>query len=481
MAISSEILTQEQSQTAKYYLDKNRINTGIIKDTRNVTKTGEMMVFPLASTGDENDKANWIVVRIQSPFYGRTKPVNDSSNAMESTAKSYGMLFGVPDPGNLVFYFYPNIQGANVTPYVCGYPVVPEQATMIPSPKLNDKGEPVCEYNECVENGKENPPVYNPLVNAVGRQGLTDDKSRGYGESTSSRESPANARGIRTPYGIEFILDDGYEDGASTDTWETKDVKPQETVTKDFEKKRKSQVARLRMPNGAQIMIDATNDFIYFINGEGSAWLEITSLESGSLNAYLGGSVNIKANGDINLDAGGSVNINATKGFNLRTGKDANIELGSDGSILTKSKNFTNIEAGNTINIKSKGDLITSSNSFNTDAANSCFGGNVSVSGSIVGAGQISCGMISATSGTITTLGGILGTFQNATPISGMRGGMSATIQTPIQPQQVELIPLKEPQEFEDEKGNKVQSIVSALPTHEPYKPHIIKDEENGN
>ena len=481
MATSKDFLTSSQAKVANYYLDKTRINTGVIKDTRSATRSGEILVFPLSSNGDEGDKDNWIRVRLQTPFWGRTTPVNDSQNSMESTAKSYGMIFGAPDVGNLVFFFYPNIQGDNVTPYVFGYPVMPEQSTMIPSPKLNDKGEPLCEYNECVENGKENPPTYKPLIDAVSRQGLTEDISRGYGGSTIDREAPNNARGIRTPQGIEFVLDDGYLEDAPTDNWNSDNVEKQETVTKDFEKKRKSQVARLRMPNGAQLLIDATNDFIYFINGEGNAWLELTTMDNGSLNAYFGGNVNIKAGGDINLDAGGTVNINAEKGFNIRTGENGNIELGSGHSILMQSKSFTNIEAGNSMNIKSKGDIITSSNSFNSDASNIAFKGNVSVGGSIVGGGQLSCNMINATTGIITTIMGSVGSFSNATPISGVMGGTSATVEVPIQPQQVELVPLQEPKEFEDEKGNKVKSIVSLLPTHEPYKPHIIKDNKNGN
>jgi len=163
--------------------------------------------------------------------------------------------------------------------------------------------QPVGEKNPTDTDDEVKKPV-DPIAKAwLEKQGLQDDYSRGHSMSSARRESPSNVFGITTLNGHVFTMDDGDSDGDSKNI-------------------------RLRTRQGAQILLDDTNKFVYITNHDGTAWIELD--ESGNIDMYSKASVNIHAAEDLNLHAGGNINMEAKKNINMKSGTDVIVQALND-------------------------------------------------------------------------------------------------------------------------------------------------------
>jgi len=163
--------------------------------------------------------------------------------------------------------------------------------------------QPVGEKNPTDTDDEVKKPV-DPIAKAwLKKQGLQDDYSRGHSMSSARRESPSNVFGITTLNGHVFTMDDGDSEGDSKNI-------------------------RLRTRQGAQILLDDTNKFVYITNHDGTAWIELD--ESGNIDMYSKASVNIHAAEDLNLHAGGNINMEAKKNINMKSGTDVIVQALND-------------------------------------------------------------------------------------------------------------------------------------------------------
>ena len=134
-------------------------------------------------------------------------------------------------------------------------------------------------------------------------QGLQDDYSRGHSLSSARRESPSHVFGLTTLNGHVFTMDDGDENGDSTNV-------------------------RMRSRGGAQILLDDTNKFVYITNHNGNAWIEMD--EAGNIDVYSKKSVNIHSEEDLNFHADGNINMEAKKNINMKSGTDVIVQALKD-------------------------------------------------------------------------------------------------------------------------------------------------------
>jgi len=128
-------------------------------------------------------------------------------------------------------------------------------------------------------------PEEHPQAESIKEQGLDKDKIRGLSFSDPARESPSRVTSWSSPTGHAFVLDDGTnEDGDSN-------------------------LVRLRTAGGAQILMDDTNGLTYFINKNGTTWIEMN--RNGDLDIYSYNTINMHTEGDFNVHAGGTFNVEA--------------------------------------------------------------------------------------------------------------------------------------------------------------------------
>ena len=159
------------------------------------------------------------------------------------------------------------------------------------------------------------------------QQGLAGDFVRGHSASSARRESPSKVFGINTLGGHVLTMDDGDAQGASKNI-------------------------RIRTRAGAQILMDDSNDFIFVINSQGSAWVEIDS--GGNVDVFSEKNISMHSQQDFNVHAKGSINMEAEQGVNIRSTGSEGIKLQSTvGSIDVHSALDTNITAGGNSNILS--------------------------------------------------------------------------------------------------------------------------------
>ena len=272
---------------------------------------------------DANDKTKFTFnCMMTSPFGGSTSYFNEDVNSPttgKGSTKSYGIWMTPPDPGTqvIVAFGMGNLKYGLVLS--CLFPE--DRTHMVPglagSPYNYSKPGyklPVTEKNrfDSTMGGKglvTMRPAHLGFAKTLYEQGLLGDDIRGASSSTSRRESPSKVFGILTPgstivndkgpslpgdrsAGHQFVMDDGDGNG-------------------------KSKNIRIRTGGGNQILMDDTDGIIYFINKSGKAWMEldqaggITIFGEGSVDIRSKGNFNLRADRNVNIEAGGDVNIKA--------------------------------------------------------------------------------------------------------------------------------------------------------------------------
>jgi GH24 family phage-related lysozyme (muramidase) len=333
-------------QVRSQYLDDSsgRINlatgiyTAIVKNNVDEDSMGRLRVWVPEFKGDPEDEDGWITVQYCSPFAGSTDPflLGNNPQSFQDTQKSYGFWAVPPDINNEVVVSFLNgdlsrgIWFGNLYQKASAYtvPGLAYGATY---------GETPNEYYPSAEKNKKDPdnnaelrPKHGQMGQALSQQGLLSDLLRGAGTSSSQRESPSKVVGILTPGQHQFVMDDGDTAGGN-------------------------KLIRFRTANGAQILIDDTFGLIYFINRDGTAWMELS--QEGHIDAYAGQGINLNATGDFNIRSGGNINIEAAGNLNV---KADNIKALANAALHMASITGTRLSSNGNTEIGSGGDHIES-------------------------------------------------------------------------------------------------------------------------
>jgi hypothetical protein len=190
--------------------------------------------------------------------------------------------------------------------------MVPGMAADTNNYQYPGKNIPAAEYNKwdtkVTQPDKATKPYEATKFKGLGNQGLITDPNRGVTDASARRESPSSVFGILTPGpvidktatpenirrkgGSSFIMDDA--DG--------------------------SEVIQLVTKSGAQININETTGFVYLINRDGTAWVQMDA--KGNIDIFGATNISMRAQRDINLRADRNINIEAGQNIYMKAAKD---------------------------------------------------------------------------------------------------------------------------------------------------------------
>ena len=328
-----------------------------------ITRTGRVQVFIAALTLDQEGTKGFFDAIWTSPFAGSTNPraVGKEIEDPDQSMSSYGWWGQVPDIGNLVLVAFGD--GNTKFPFVISCLFPPMFANMVPgipagkNYQAPSKLLPTVEKNKRTQEIKHNDtfrPIQHTLSEAIVKQGLIGDATRGAGNSGSRRESPSEVFGILTPGprkseitgveddydirlgGHQFVMDDNLD----------------------------SRQIRIRSAEGNQVLLDDNEGIIYLINKSGRAWVEMNSL--GDIHIFGEGSINMRAKQNFNLRADHNINIEAGQNINLKAAQDTTgfeykgVGAGTGGDIwLDAQGEIKNIAGASILSKSSAGDVST--------------------------------------------------------------------------------------------------------------------------
>lgn len=298
---------------------------GTVKKADDIQRMGRLQVHIPEFGSAPEEEAGWITVSYASPFAGATNVDSTSKSdlqSFETTQTSYGMWMVPPDVGNHVLVMFINGDAARGIWIGVLYDqfmntMVPGMAASASNYQYPGKVIPVAEYNKwdtkVTQPDRAIKPYEATKFRGLGNQGLITDSARGITDSSARRESPSKVFGIITPGpvidknaspenirrkgGSSFIMDDA--DG--------------------------SEYVQLSTKSGAQININETNGFIYLINRDGTAWVQMD--KAGNIDIFGATNISMRAQKDVNIRADRNVNIEAGQNIYMKAAKDTKEDI----------------------------------------------------------------------------------------------------------------------------------------------------------
>ena len=314
---------------------------GFVKDAQDVQKNGRLRVWiPELGSSPENPDG-WIIVNYCSPFAGATNVDTISKADLESfegTQTSYGMWMVPPDINNQVLIMFINGDasrgiwiGSLYNQYMNN--MVPAMAADSKNWQYPGKQIPVAEYNKWDPKVTQPDRAFHPYektkFKGVGNQGLITDKGRGVTTSSARRESPSNVFGILTPGPVV------------TDTPDPKKIRRKGGSSFVMDDGTGTEYIQLATKTGAQIRIDETNGFVYLINRDGTAWVQMD--KDGNVDIFGATDISMRAQRDLNIRADRNVNIEAGQNIFMKAAKDTTqqtVPFTYDVNNIPQSKNI---------------------------------------------------------------------------------------------------------------------------------------------
>lgn len=364
---------------------------GIVKNNLDPTRSGRLQVYIPDLGGPPDDPKNWRTVSYASPYMGYTSQAQNSKerpsteNRFTTVSHTYGMWMVPPDIGVEVIvmfiagdpmrgYFIACVNSNlshYMVPALAGTPNVDVDSLSNNERKTYEKGDvvPVVEFNELTKDFtnaafyNNNKPIHQLQYNILRVQGLEKDVIRGAISSSSQRESPSQVFGISTPgrpYPNDPADDVDYLEKLNSgkipaDYYKVKSRKGGHVfVMDDGATMGEDQLVRLRTAAGHQILMHDTNNLLYIAHADGDSWIELSS--DGSLNIYSSNGFSVRSGGDINFHSDASININAKEQINIRSGQKTKIEslkteLNST-SLKFQSDGLTEFKAGGAFRVQ---------------------------------------------------------------------------------------------------------------------------------
>lgn len=359
---------------------------GIVKNNVDPTRSGRLQVWIEQFSGDnEEDDTLWRTVSYLPPFYGVTPQsgTDQGAGTYVGNPNSYGMWFTPPDLETQVICFF--VAGDPTQGYYIG--CVPDQGIihMVPAvgaakryqadnkaqePYFKDAVQlPVTEINDENEAVFNNPryfdqpkPVHSYVAGQMIQQGLIKDVLRGPITSSSQRESPSSVFGISTPG--RAIYQGGLNEETIKQQVEAGSLKPTDVkvvgrrgghsiVMDDGNLQGYDNLIRIRTAKGHQITMSDDGDCFYIIHANGQTWLEFGS--EGTVDVFATNSVNIRTQGEINLHADKKINMYAGEEINIKSGKTLKMESVDLMELISTNK--MNVYGTNNISVMSDGTL----------------------------------------------------------------------------------------------------------------------------
>ena len=434
---------------------------GVVKNNLDPTRCGRLQVWIPDFGGNPDEPQNWRTVSYASPFMGTTdiaKAANskpNTDNKFRNVPHTYGMWMVPPDIGVEVIVMF--IGGDPLRGYFIACVNSHLSRTMLPalasSTDIDLSGAddatkqsykaglfaPVVEFNENdpivaqKSNFFSNPkPIHEPQYTILKQQGLDRDLARGTITSSSQRESPSNVFGISTPGrpyddpadNPEAFLAKVNAHTLTEDDYRYTTRKGGHTfVMDDGSVTGNDQLVRLRTATGHQIMMNDSQNTLYISHSDGTSWVELAS--DGQVHIYSKAGFNVRSEGTVNIHSDTNINLNADNNININAGNKLQINAAG-----------INLLSSGKLSVGASGIELKSGGAYNIDAAT-----------------------VSVQSGGILVLNGEV--KQNTI------GGAPVTAPTPIKPNSLTDVALSSTGLYT--QSEKLSTIVSVAPTHEPF------------
>jgi len=354
----------------------NRISPGpyigIVKNVIDPLYSGVLQVYIPELGGDPTDKTSWKNMMYATPFYGRTNIQDGSSYA--GSPHSYGMWFVPPDIDNKVLCIFANGDPAKGYWFAC----IPDWPAMhmlpgIAAPVDKSGVAPVVDHYD----SKDDPQglsavrsldkyIHENQRAIWDKQGLTQDPDRGPGRSSAQRETPSAVFGISTP-GRPIMDDDPklYPDNIGFTSGGTTQKAPGQLtgvmgrkgghtfIMDDGDSDGNNQMFRMRSAAGHMILMNDTKEFIYIINSQGTAWVEMDA--KGAINIFSQSQMNITAKDGFSLETQGSLKM---KGKTVDIVSETSLNItAADINVLASGTNKISAKQG--LHLKGKNTYLT--------------------------------------------------------------------------------------------------------------------------
>jgi len=347
-------IAQRHQENLDYINVLSNLYLAVVADTQDKTYMGRVFVHipalgapsKVPETPHERGMDGLRAVQLVTPFGGHTDPLQVSSavevygedlTSINGTVKSYGMWPQPPAPGTTVLVAY---SASSEQGFLLGSLMSFDRNFMMGGRASGDAyeggaivpGQTGEKNPEDLSNPEVRPADPNPMK-WMKEQGLYEDAARGHSASSARRETPSKVFGITTAEGHVLTMDDGDESGNSKNI-------------------------RIRSKDGAQILIDDTNRFIFVNNHDGSSWIELD--DEGNIDIYAKGKISMHTEDDFNLHAKGDINMQADKNINIKAIGPQGIRVETtvgDMDFLVASDWKTT--AGGTTNIRSRHHIET--------------------------------------------------------------------------------------------------------------------------
>lgn len=291
-----------------------------VKDTRDIQRNGRLRAWiPEFGSAPDNEEG-WVILNYCSPFAGSTNVDTISEGnikSFEGTQTSYGLWMVPPDINNQVLCMFINGDPARGIWIGCLYDqymnnMIPGMAGSTNNYQYPGKYIPVAEYNKWNERVRDPEQVTRPYeatkFKGVGNQGLITDRYRGVSDSSARREAPSKVFGIITP------------GPAIDETASPENIRRKGGSALIMDDATGSESVVLTTKSGAQIKLDETNGYVYLINRDGTAWVQMD--QTGNVSIFGATNVSMRAQRDFNIRADRNVNIEAGQNIFLKAAKD---------------------------------------------------------------------------------------------------------------------------------------------------------------
>lgn len=286
------------------------IYIGTVKKNVDPTGLGKLHVWiPSLSGADPEQEDNWFPVRYCPPIAGGSNTAQESkannANKFSQSGGSYGMWAVPPDLNVQVICAFVN-GDTHTGIWWCCLPMDGHTHALpgVASGQTH-AGQvlPVGERSRfnTTDAQSENRPKHPQGDNLI-RQGLDKDLSRGHINASPFRntgQGPGNNYGMLTPGQHKLVLDDGPYGGTG------------------------GQI-RLQTAGGSSFIMDNGGQYIYAINGNGTAWFQLDA--AGNIDFYAKSDFSVNAEGSINLRAANNINLDAGKNINATAAQNWNLE-----------------------------------------------------------------------------------------------------------------------------------------------------------
>lgn len=439
-------------------------------------------------------------VKYLSPFYGVTgvQFEGNDSTKFDDVQKSYGMWMIPPDIGTKILVIF--IDGNTSRGYWIGCVIDDAQNHMIPGIAASKNTAltaeqqkryktgflPVAEAHKKSQTGNQGPAInkrlkpVHPFAERLLEQGLLLDDVRGTTTSSARREIPSYVFGISTPGPLDKNGPKKQLNEESTSVAPVSRLGGTQFVMDDGDIDGQNELVRLRTRTGHQILMHNTKDLIYIGNAKGTSWVELTS--NGKIDIYATDcisihseqDINFRAERNINFEAAGTVNVSATQNVNIESGENINL-LSKNDFVIESANNFSlysyanmNIRGDNSLKISSLGDFDVYSGAMLKVTSN----GNLNLfsNGDILQKSD-NFHIRASNEGFITT-GGQL--HINGAPAKTATGAQDADAEI-LQPLKRFALPNRSLIGSWDNDFYKITDLMTMLtriPTHEPYQQH---------